>query len=156
MSTHAPALPAVDSFPDSRLSVAALECLQYASGIRLLLNIGTKWEQFAKSIGTEYVPIPQHNSEERGRQLIKEWLKGKSSEPATWKSLVETLMIISKETYSLANAISIFFGTPVDSSNSYMQILEVCHKQTEKIVGKCVYIHVQVCVCTTRCMRLVG
>ena len=132
--------PAVNSFPDGRLSVAALECLQYAAGVQLFLSIGTKWTQFARLIGMEYSPI-QQSPEECGRQLIEMWLEGKSDEPATWMSLVEILMM-SKETYSLANTISIFFGTQVDTSDRYTRILQKFHRQTEEIESKSVYIHV--------------
>ena len=123
--------PAVDSFPDGRLSVAALECLQYAAGVQLFLSIGT---QFAL---LEYSPIRQ-SPEECGRQLIERWLEGKSDEPATWMSLVEILMM-SKEIYSLANTILIFFATREDTSD---RILQKCHRQTEGIESKSVYIHV--------------
>ena len=132
--------PAVDSFPDGRLSVAALECLQCAAGVQLFLCIGTKWKLFTQLIGMEYSPIRQ-SPEECGRQLIEKWLKGKSDEPANWMSLVEILMM-SKETYSLAITISIFFSTRVDTSDRYTRILQKCHRQTEEIESKSVYIHV--------------
>ena len=87
----------------------------------------------------EYSPIRQ-SPEECGRQLIQKWLEGKSDEPANWMSLVEILMM-SKETYSLADTISIFLGSQVDTSDRYTRILQKCHRQTEEIESKSVYIH---------------
>ena len=137
MSTHAPALPAVDSFPDGQLSVAALECFQYATGVQLFLNIGTEWQQFSNLIGMTYSPLPQ-SPEERGRDLTKKWLEGKSKKSATWKSLVETLARL-KETSSIAIAISNFFNTSADT----IRLLEKCRKQTKEIESN--YVHIHVC-----------
>ena len=113
-----PVLPAVDSFPDGKLSVKALERLLHATKVPLFQSIGTEWQHFAQVLDITVGPITHrnlqvNNPEERGRHVIKEWLERSHycCEPRTWRSLVVALASL-KSTEPLATAISHYFGAP--------------------------------------------
>ena len=113
-----PVLPAVDSFPDGKLSVNALERLLRATKVPLFQSIGTEWQHFAQVLGITFRPITyrhlqQDDPEKRGKHVIKEWLEHchYHQEPPTWRSLVVALASL-KSTEPLATAISHYFGAP--------------------------------------------
>ena len=112
-----PVLPAVDSFPDGKLSVEVLERLLHATKVPLFQSIGTEWQHFVQVLGITFGPITyrhlqQEDPEKRGKHVIEEWLEHchYRHEP-TWRSLVVALASL-KTTEPLATAISHYFGAP--------------------------------------------
>ena len=113
-----PVLPAVDSFPDGKLSVKVLERLLHATKVPLFQSIGTEWQHFTNVLAITFGPITyrhlqRENPEKRGRHVIEEWLERSHYhlEPPTWRSLVVALASL-KSTEPLATAISHYFGAP--------------------------------------------
>ena len=145
--TRYPVLPAVDSFPDGKLSVNALERLLHATKVPLFQSIGTKWQHFTQVLGITFEPITYRHlqgedPEKHGKHVIEEWLQWHhyGHEP-TWRSLVVALASL-KTTEPLATAISHHFGAPSIPSDTKSTRKEQ-HKQAlreelweEKLIRK--------------------
>ena len=133
-----PVLPAVDSFPDGKLSVKVLERLLHATKVPLFQSIGTEWQHFAQVLAITFGPITYchlqgEDPEKRGRHVIKEWLERSHYrlETPTWRSLVVALASL-ETTEPLATAISHYFGAPSIPSDTKSTRKEQ-HKQALRV-----------------------
>ena len=99
------------------MSLRALENLQFTAKMHLFCSIGAEWQQFVKlskiQLATETLNSLQQasmSSDERGRVVVKRWLKCRSF-TATWKSLLQILLESSQQLEIVAAAIKQFFSS---------------------------------------------
>ena len=98
----------------AKLSLTALEKLQFAARIHLFQSIGAEWQQFAelsKIPTSEFLysfQQPSTSSEKKGRVVMKTWLENGPFH-ITWKSLLQ-LLGSSQQLEIVAVAIKQFFS----------------------------------------------
>ena len=101
----------VDSFPEDKPSLAALERLQIAARISLFESIGAELKYFVSSLfdsGHQNLRQPSTSSEESGRWLVEKWLQH-CHDTATWRLLLESLKS-SVQSRNLATVVNQFFS----------------------------------------------
>ena len=108
---------AVNSFPRAKLSLRALENLEITAKMHLFRSIGAEWQQFVElskiRLATETLDSlqqPSMSSDDRGRVVVKSWLKCRSF-TATWKSLLQILLESSQQLEIVAAVIKQFFSS---------------------------------------------
>lgn len=89
---------AVATFPDSPLTIAALECLQHVMDKKIFQSIGENWRLFADELSLPadydyYVLMQARYPGGLGRAVVEKWLGSSSegSKPSTWKVLRDLL-----------------------------------------------------------------
>ena len=85
---------AVDPFPEGKLSLRVLENFQHTAKIYLFRSIGAEWQRFNLYLTRENLDRlqePSISSEERGKVVVKSWLKYYNFHDTTWKSLLQLL-----------------------------------------------------------------
>ena len=103
----------VDSFPEDKPSLAALERLQIAARISLFKSIGAELTYFVSLFSRlQYLQRPSTRSstrsEESGRWFVEKWLQ-KYSDTATWRVLLQSLES-SEQSRNLATVVNQFFS----------------------------------------------
>ena len=108
---------AVNSFPRAKLSLRALENLEITAKMHLFRSIGAEWQQFVElskiRLATETLDClqqPSMSSDDRGRVVVKSWLKCRGF-TATWKSLLQILLESSQQLEVVAAVIKQFFSS---------------------------------------------
>ena len=110
---------AVTNFPEGRLTISALDCLEAMAGISICNQLAPVFCTMAAVLHMDHSTLnylrTENNPVEGSKAMFEAWISGKSSLPPTWKMLLEKLHTIGLG--ELAQRVEHFFNiTPVAST----------------------------------------
>ena len=108
----------VTNFPEGRLTISALDCLEAMAGISICNQLAPVFCTMAAVLHMDHSTLnylrTENNPVEGSKAMFEAWISGKSSLPPTWKMLLEKLHTIRLG--ELAQRVEHFFNvTPVIS-----------------------------------------
>ena len=88
----------VTNFPEGRLTISALDCLEAMAGISIYNQLAPVFCTMAAALHLDHSTLnhlrTENNPAEGCKAMFEAWISGKSFLPPTWKMLLEKLYTI--------------------------------------------------------------